>query len=61
MDELLCEVLFSTQFFEKEAVANGGDDQDGFKHLGKVAWHPEVMLPQGPEHCPQVLLMLERF
>lgn len=48
MDEMLCEVLFSTQFFEKEAVASGGDGQDGFKHLGKVAWHPEVMYRKDP-------------
>lgn len=41
LDDLTTEVVSTARYFDKEAVG-AGDVGDGFVHLGKVSWHPEV-------------------
>lgn len=42
LEEMTTEVVSSANYFSKEAVGLGESGSEGFSHLGKIAWHPEV-------------------
>ena len=39
---MMTDLVSSASYFSKEAVGLGGGGSEGFLHLGKMAWHPEV-------------------
>ena len=47
LEEMATVVVSTEKYFAKEAVGLGGDGSEGFSHLGKIAWHPEVRQTDG--------------